>query len=227
MIDWIRTAEMAEVIFYGILVGLILAEVILRYIIRVAKGNVILEYVDSGLIAVLLALVIRTFVVQAFKIPSSSMEKTLLIGDHLLVNKFIYGTHIPFTDNEILRLRDPKRGDIIVFKYPLNTRRDFIKRCVGVPGDTIEIKDKVLLVNGYAQDEPYVIHRDLDLYPRATGNPRDNFGPVTVPPNAYFMMGDNRDYSADSRFWGFLPHKLIKGKAWAIYWPITRWRLTQ
>jgi len=224
MIDWIRTAEAAELIFYGILVGLVLAEVLLRYILKVVKTNVILEYVDSGLIAVLLALVIRTFVVQAFKIPSGSMENTLLVGDHLLVNKFLYGTRIPFTDNEILRLRDPKRGDIIVFKYPLNPRRDFIKRCVGVPGDAIEVKDKTLYVNGQAQEGAYEIHRDLEVYPHETGNPRDNFGPVTVPSDSYFMMGDNRDYSADSRFWGFLPRKLIKGKAWVIYWPFTRWR---
>jgi signal peptidase I len=224
MLDWIRTAEAAELIFYGILVGLVLAEVILRYVLKVAATNVILEYVDSGLIAVLLALVIRTFAVQAFKIPSGSMEDTLLIGDHLLVNKFIYGTQIPFTDKDVWRFTDPKRGEIIVFKYPQNPRRDFIKRCVGVPGDTIQVKDKTLYVNGQAQVEPYVIHRDLEVLPRATGSPRDNFGPVTVPQEAYFMMGDNRDFSADSRFWGFLPRKLIKGKAWVLYWPVTRWR---
>jgi signal peptidase I len=227
MLDWIRTAEAAELIFYGILVGLVLAEVILRYVLKVAATNVILEYVDSGLIAVLLALVIRTCAVQAFKIPSGSMEDTLLIGDHLLVNKFIYGTHIPFTDKDVWRFTDPKRGEIIVFKYPQNPRRDFIKRCIGVPGDTIEVKDKTLYVNGQAQVEPYVIHRDLEVLPRATGSPRDNFGPVKVPPEAYFMMGDNRDFSADSRFWGFLPRKLIKGKAWVLYWPVTRWRLVK
>jgi signal peptidase I len=227
MWEWIKTAEAAELIFYGIMAALILAEVVLRFILRVAKTNVVLEYVDSGLIAVLLALVIRTFLVQAFKIPSGSMEDTLLVDDHLLVNKFLYGTHIPFTDKDILRFRDPKNGDIIVFKYPLNPRRDFIKRCIGVPGDVIEVKDKVLFINGKEQVEPYVLHRDLAVYPRSAGNPRDNFGPVTVPPDSYFMMGDNRDFSADSRFWGFLPRKLIKGKAWVIYWPIPRWRVVK
>ncbi len=224
MWDWLKMTEAAELIFYGILVALVLAEVVLRWVLRVPKTNIILEYVDSGLIAVLLALVIRTFLVQAFKIPSGSMESTLLVDDHLLVNKFLYGTRIPFTDKDVLRFRDPQNGDIIVFKYPQNPRRDFIKRCIGVPGDVIEVKDKKLFINGKEQIEPYVLHRDLAVFPQETGHPRDNFGPVTVPPDHFFMMGDNRDYSADSRFWGFLPRKLIKGKAWVIYWPIPRWR---
>jgi signal peptidase I len=227
MWEWIRTAEAAELIFYGIMVGLILAWLVLRFALKLPKTSVVLEYVESGLIAVLLALVIRTFLVQAFKIPSGSMESTLLVDDHLLVNKFLYGTRIPFTDKDFLRFRDPRHGDIIVFRYPQNPRRDFIKRCIGVPGDTIEVKDKELYVNGQLQVEPYVLHRDLAVYPRASGSPRDNFGPVTVPADSYFMMGDNRDFSADSRFWGFLPRKLIKGKAWVIYWPIPRWRMVK
>ncbi len=227
MWEWLSTAEPAELIFNAILVGSILAEILLRYLLRVAKTSKVLEWVDSIFIAILLALVIRTFAVQAFKIPSGSMEDTLLIGDHLLVNKFIYGTRIPFTDKIILKLRDPRHGDIIVFKYPLNPRRDFIKRCIGVPGDVVEIKDKIVYINGIAQDELYVIHRDLHVFSGDTGNPRDNFGPVTVPPDSYFMMGDNRDYSADSRYWGFLARKMIKGKAWVIYWPIGRWRVVK
>lgn len=224
MWEWIRTAEAAELIFYGLMVALILAEVVLRYLLRVDKSNIVLEYVDSGFIAIMLALVIRTFAVQAFKIPSGSMEDTLLIGDHLLVNKFVYGTRIPFTDKSIWHLRDPRRGDIIVFQYPENPRKDFIKRCVGVPGDVIEVKDKELFVNGVLQQEPYVIHRDLQVWPPQSREPRDYYGPVTVPADSYFMMGDNRDYSKDSRFWGFLPRRLIRGKAWVIYWPIPRWR---
>ncbi len=223
MWEWIKTAEAAELIFYGLLVGLALAQVLLRYILKVAKTNIVLEYVDSGFIAILLALVIRILLIQAFKIPSGSMENTLLIGDHLLVNKCIYGTDIPFTDKTILKIRDPRRGDIIVFKYPEKPRRDFIKRCIGLPGDTLEIKDKVLYINGEPQNENYVTCRDIRILPREL-SVRDNFGPITVPPDNFFMMGDNRDFSADSRFWGFLPRKLIKGKAWVIYWPIPRWR---
>ncbi|MCD4813083.1 signal peptidase I [bacterium] len=224
MWEWIKTAEAAELIFYGLLVGLSLAQILLRYVFKINPKSILMEYVDSGFIAIILALVIRTLFIQAFKIPSGSMESTLLIGDHLLVNKFIYGTQIPFTDKTILKIRDPKRGDIIVFKYPENPRRDFIKRCVGKSGDIIEVKNKILYVNGDPQSEGYVAFRDMRVFPPEV-SPRDNFGPVTVPAEAYFMMGDNRDYSADSRFWGFLPKKLIKGKALVIYWPFTRWRI--
>jgi signal peptidase I len=224
MLEWLKNAEMAEIIFYGLLVALVVAQVVLRYIVKVAKNSTWQEYADSGLIAILLALVIRTFLLQAFKIPSGSMENTLLIGDHLLVNKFIYGTKIPFTEKRILKFRDPRRGDIIVFQYPENPYRDFIKRCIALPGDTLEIRNKILYVNNEPMTESYVTFRDLRIFPKEM-SPRDNFGPIQVPADHYFMMGDNRDYSADSRFWGFLPHKLIKGKAWVIYWPFTRWRL--
>lgn len=224
MWEWIKTAEAAELIFYGLLVGLVLAEVVMRFLLKVPKENVVMEYVDSGFIAILLALVIRTFFLQAFKIPSGSMESTLLIGDHLLVNKFVYGTPLPFSDRRVLKIHDPRRGEIIVFRYPENPRKDFIKRCQGLPGDLIEIRDKVLYVNGQPKQESYTTFRDLRILPPEI-SPRDNYGPVTVPADSFFMMGDNRDYSADSRFWGFLPRKLIKGKAWVIYWPISRWRV--
>lgn len=224
MWDWIKTAEAAELVFYGLLVGLVLAEIVMRFLLKVSKQNIILEYVDSGFIAIILALIIRTLFLQAFKIPSGSMESTLLIGDHLLVNKFIYGTPLPFSDRRILKIHDPRRGEIIVFRYPENPRKDFIKRCQGLPGDVIEIRDKVLYVNGQPQQQPYTTFRDLRVLPPEL-SPRDNYGPVTVPAESFFMMGDNRDFSADSRFWGFLPRKLIKGKAWVIYWPVTRWRV--
>lgn len=172
------------------------------------------ENIEAVLIAVVLALFIRTFVVQAFKIPSGSMLETLQIGDHILVNKFIYGTHIPFTDLSILPVRKPQRGDIIVFKYPVDESRDFIKRLIGVPGDTIEVRNKIVYVNGKPLKDEYVVHRDERIIP---GN-RDNFGPVTVPDHAYFMMGDNRDGSYDSRFWGFVKESEIRGKALIIYW---------
>lgn len=224
MWEWIKTAEAAELIFYGLLVGLTLAEIVMRFLLKVSKQNIVLEYVDSGFIAILLALVIRTLFLQAFKIPSGSMESTLLIGDHLLVNKFIYGTPVPFSDRRILKIRDPRRGEILVFRYPENPRKDFIKRCQGLPGDIVEIREKVLYVNGQPKQEPYTTFRDLRVLPPEL-SPRDHYGPVTVPADSFFMMGDNRDYSADSRFWGFLPRKLIKGKAWVIYWPIPRWRV--
>ncbi len=171
------------------------------------------EYLEAILVAVALALVIRTFAFQAFRIPSGSMEDTLLVGDYLFVSKFLYGAEIPFTGGSRLpAIRQPKRGDIIVFRYPEDPTQDFIKRCVGVPGDTIEVRDKVLYVNGEAQEEPYVKHADRRILPG-----RDSFGPVVVPEGKYFMMGDNRDNSRDSRSWGFLDHSLIRGKALFIY----------
>lgn len=183
----------------------------------VTKKHIIREYAESILVAVILALIIRTFVVQAFKIPSGSMEDTLLVGDHLLVCKFIYGTKIPFTDSKILKIRDPKRGDVIVFEYPEDPSKDFIKRVVGLPGDVVEAKDKKVFVNGKPFENPHEIHKESDIIPKAQ-NPRDSFGPVTVPADAYFVMGDNRDRSYDSRFWGFVKSPKIKGLAFIKYW---------
>ena len=179
--------------------------------------HIVREYAESILVAVLLALVIRTFVVQAFKIPSGSMEDTLAIGDHLLVNKFIYGTKIPFTDTEILKLRDPKQGDVIVFQYPEDPSKDFIKRVVGVPGDVVEVKDKRVYVNGKLYANPHEVHKEPDTIPKEM-NPRDFKDPVKVPAGNYFVMGDNRDRSYDSRFWGFVSMDKIKGRAFIKYW---------
>lgn len=183
----------------------------------VRKKHIVREYAESIIVAVILALIIRTFLVQAFKIPSGSMEDTLLIGDHLLVSKFLYGTKIPFTDTKILKIRDPKRGDVIVFEYPEDPSKDFIKRVVGTPGDVVEGKDKQVFVNGKLYENPHEIHKEKDIIPKAQ-NPRDTFGPVTVPADAYFVMGDNRDRSYDSRFWGFVKSPKIKGKAFIKYW---------
>ncbi|MCK4816638.1 signal peptidase I [bacterium] len=187
----------------------------------------IIEWAKTIVIAFVLALTIRTFVVQAFKIPSGSMMDTLFAGDYLFVNKFIYGTKVPFTNKKILVFRKPKRGDIIVFKYPVDPKRNFIKRCIGLPGDTIEIRNKKVYINGEVLKEGYVVFKDQELYPNVDYLPkeysqRDNFGPVVVPDNACFMMGDNRDSSYDSRFWGFLPDKNIKGKALIVYFPPKR-----
>jgi signal peptidase I len=181
------------------------------------KKHIIREYAESIIIAVILALIIRTFLVQAFKIPSGSMEDTLAIGDHILVNKFLYGTKIPFTDKRIFKIRDPQRGDVIVFEYPEDPSKDFIKRVIGTPGDVIEEKDKKVFVNGQPYVNLHEVHKESDLIPREQ-NPRDNFGPVKVPEDYYFVMGDNRDRSYDSRFWGFVKNPKIKGLAFIKYW---------
>jgi len=181
------------------------------------------EWSEALIVAVVLALIIRTFLFQAFKIPSGSMLDTLLIGDHLLVNKFIYGTQIPFVDGRYLALRHPQRGDVIVFEFPEDAgksyfeRRDFIKRVIGEPGDIIEIKNKKVYVNGELYDIPQERHKDKDVLP-AVASPRDFLNPIKVPENNYFVMGDNRDYSYDSRFWGFVNEKKIKGLAFIKYW---------
>lgn len=181
------------------------------------------EWTESIIVALVLALIIRTFVVQAFKIPSGSMEDTLLVGDHLLVSKFIYGMQIPFTDKRILVFKHPQRGDVIVFEFPEDrnkgyfSRRDFIKRVVGVPGDVVEVREKQVYVNGQKYDLPQAIHKEKDLIPAEYG-PRDFMKPVTVPAGQYFVMGDNRDRSYDSRFWGFVTDPEIKGKAFIKYW---------
>ena len=181
------------------------------------RKSTIREYIEAILIALLLALFIRTFVVQAFKIPSGSMKNTLLIGDHILVNKFIYGVKNPLNGNTWIPLKEPQRRDIVVFKYPVNPSQDYIKRVVGVEGDTIEIKDKKVYVNGKPQDEDYAIYLDNKVLP-ANLQPRDNMGPITVPENSLFVMGDNRDNSYDSRFWNFVDLKAVKGKAFILYW---------
>ena len=181
------------------------------------RKSTIREYAEAILIALLLALFIRTFVVQAFKIPSGSMLNTLLIGDHILVNKFIYGIKNPFTDNTLIPVKKPERGDIVVFKYPINPAQDYIKRVIGTEGDKIEIKNKKVYVNGQPQDESYTIFSDKKILPPGEPN-RDNMGPTIVPENSLFVMGDNRDNSYDSRFWKFVDLKAVKGKAFIFYW---------
>ena len=188
---------------------------------RQKKSN-IRETIEAVVVAFLIALVIRTFVIQAFKIPSGSMLETLQIGDHILVNKFLLGNpvDVPFTNINLFRmpgLKKPQRGDIIVFKYPEDPKRDFIKRVIGIEGDVVESRDKNVFVNGRRLVEPYAQHVDDDIKPR-NSDKRDNFGPVVVPKDAVFVMGDNRDQSYDSRFWGFVDRSQIKGKAIVIYW---------
>lgn len=177
------------------------------------KKNAWRENIEAILIAVVIALFIRTFIVQAFKIPSGSMLETLQIGDQILVNKFIYGIKIPFTDGRVLiPFKDPQPGDIVVFKYPEDPSKDFIKRVVAVAGDTVSIVDKQLYVNGDpVTNEPYAMYSRLPTHV-------DNMSPVKVPENKLFVMGDNRDNSHDSRFWGFVNLSAVKGEAFMIYW---------
>lgn len=182
------------------------------------------EYLEALLIAVIFATFARTYVVQAFKIPSGSMEENLLIGDHILVNKFVFGPTATAAERALLPVRAIERGDVVVFKFPQDPARDFIKRCMGLPGDTIEMVDKQLYLNGRkVEDEGYVYHMDEQVLPRSPLLPRslrgrDNFGPVTVPPGRYFCMGDNRDNSNDSRVWGDVPESHVKGRAFMVYW---------
>jgi len=175
------------------------------------------ENLEAILVAIVIALFIRTFVVQAFKIPSGSMKQTLQIGDHILVNKFIYGIKIPYWRKTLVPVKDPQRGDIIVFKFPEDPEKDFIKRVVGVGGDVIEGRDKKLYINHKPVDHDYGVYTDSYIYPKNMRK-RDNFGPITVPENSLFVMGDNRDESYDSRFWGFVDLKAVSGKAFIVYW---------
>ena len=175
------------------------------------------EYIEAIIIAILIALVIRTFVMQAFKIPSRSMVPTLLVGDQLLVNKFIYGVKIPFLRKTIIPVTNPEKGDIVVFIYPNDRSKDFIKRVIGIAGDKIEIKNKRIFINDKEYSDSYGVYSDNLIYPGAI-QPRDNFGPVTVPQGSLFVMGDNRDESSDSRYWGFVDIKDVEGKAFIIYW---------
>ena len=183
------------------------------------RKSTLREYFESIVVAVVLALFIRTFVVQAFKIPTGSMEPNLLVGDHLLVNKFVFAPVAADLERMLLPMREIRHGDIVVFKFPEEPERDFIKRVIGLPGDTIEMKNRQLFVNGTRVEESYAHY----LFPQGDDQSesfdvRSRYGPVTVPPGHYFMMGDNRDNSQDSRYWGFLPAHYVKGRALTIYW---------
>ena len=187
------------------------------------KKSVTREYYEAILVAFILALFVRTFVFENFKIPSRSMEDGLLVGDHLVVNKFIFSEHLDTPLYRLLPYRDLERGDVVVFKFPVEPRRDFIKRCVAIAGDVVEIRDKELYINGEPQDEPYAVHKMDTVFPNSSAVPpsrrtRDNFGPYRVPQGTVFCLGDNRDNSHDSRFWGPVPIENIKGRAVLIYW---------
>jgi len=187
------------------------------------KKSTLREYFESIVIAVILALFIRTRVVQGFKSPTGSMENNLRCGDHLLVNRFDLGPATTGLERALLPVSAIDRREIIVFKYPEDPDRDFIKRVIGLPGETVEVREKKVYINGKALDEPYVHFLQppaaaSELHEVTSFDVRERYGPVTVPPNHYFVMGDNRDNSQDSRYWGFLPRENVKGKALLIYW---------
>ena len=173
------------------------------------------EYVEPILIAVLIAFFLRTFVVQAFRIPSSSMEPTLLVGDYLLVNKFIYGIRIPYTDTKLFQFKNPQRGDVIVFIFPMDPSKDFIKRVIGTAGEKVQIIDRRIYINDQLIDDPWGHFENIGSveYQHSI----ENFGPVVVPEASLFVMGDNRNNSEDSRFWGFLHVNAVLGKAFILY----------
>jgi signal peptidase I len=219
------------------------------------KKSKLREWIESLIWAFIIAMFIRTFFIQSFMIPSGSMENTLLIGDFLLGNKMVYGIPLPFVRKSIFRYREPERGEIVIFISPFK-RKYFVKRCIALSGDTVEIRHKKAYVNGRKLYEPYVIHRDTrefpplphveqSIYQRSWesgefrfvgGNCRDNFGPIVVPEGTIFMMGDNRDNSDDSRFWGPLDKRDVIGKTLILYfswnkdvpfyriWEKVRWR---
>ena len=163
------------------------------------------------------ACLLRVVVFQSYRSTTQYMGATLVVGDYFLVNKFIYGRKIPFTGKRFLRIREPRHGDVIVFEYPEDPDKDFVMRVVGIPGDEVEGIDKKVYVNGKLSVNPHGVHKEKDIVPREQ-NPRDNFGPVRVPADELFVMGDNRDRSYDSRFWGCLPYGRIKGLAFIKYW---------
>ena len=182
-------------------------------------GREIWYYGRLLLVALACAFVIKESVVEAYRIPSESMENTLLVGDFLLANKFIYGARIPFTDWHLPAVRQPRVGDVVVFRFPEDQRKSFVKRVVAVGGDTVELINKKVYVNGTKRnDEAFAIHFDQTIIPRGVGKQRDNFGPLVVPEGQYFVLGDNRDNSADSRYWGCVPRNLMVGKAQLIHW---------
>jgi signal peptidase I len=210
----------------------------LRELNRQRSGlDFVWEWTKILAVSVVLFALIRTFLVEAFKIPSGSMENTLQVGDFLLVNKLVYGAEVPFTHKRLPRLREPRRGDVIVFEYPVDLTKNFVKRLVGLPGDTLEMRNGTLIRNGVALSERYVEHTEPDIDPGGedfvwqrnyvvrTANAasayhpsRNNWGPIVVPQEKYFVLGDNRDNSLDSRYWGFVPDSLVKGRPFVIYY---------
>ncbi len=172
------------------------------------------DYFEAAIIAVLLSLFVRTFLFEAFKIPTPSMESSLMVGDHIIVDKIGFGPRLPF-ERGLVPMRDIGRGDVVIFRFEREPEKDYVKRVIGLPGDVVKLEQKRVLVNGQALEESYVQHIDEIIIPE-----RDYLSPVKVPPGHYFVMGDNRDNSADSREWGFVPREQIAGRALFVYWSL-------
>ena len=192
---------------------------------RPTSPRLLRDAADVLLVALLLALFARTFVVQAFRIPTGSMEPNLRVGDHLLVNKFVYGGSLTAWERRWLPLREPDRGDVAVFRFPRDPERDFVKRLIGLPGETVAIRRRVVTIGGRALDEPWVHHVDPRAYPDSPlltpfYRRRDNVAPLPVPQGSYWALGDNRDLSEDSRYWGWVPRHYLKGRALLVYWSL-------
>lgn len=187
------------------------------------KKSALWEWIESLFVALILALFIRQFIIQAFKIPTGSMRTTLVEGDRILVNKFIYGAKVPFTDLRLPALREPKRGDVIVFIYPQDPKKDFIKRLIALPGETVEIKSGGIYINEVSNKEPLISNRYYYNRPESAYGREGQA--IKVLEDSYYVLGDNSSSSQDSRYWGFVPKKNVLGKAMLIYWPINRMRL--
>jgi signal peptidase I len=185
------------------------------------KKPVIREWIESIVVAFILAMIIRTFIIQAFKIPTGSMRPTLVEGDLILVNKFIYGAKVPFTDFRLPAVRQPKRGDVVVFIYPEDSKKDFIKRLIGLPGETVEIKNGTIYIN----DKPLLDSVFGQIFYYNYGDFEIPGHKITVPAESFFVLGDNSSSSKDSRYWGFVPYKNMLGEAVIIYWPPQRIRI--
>jgi signal peptidase I len=211
-----------------------------RQSVAVAALRSFFEMTKSLSLAVILFLIVRNFLVEAFKIPTGSMERTILVGDFLLVNKLVYGAEVPFTGKRLPALHEPRIGELLVFVYPVDPTKNFVKRLVGIAGDTLSMENGVLSRNGVRQHERYVTHSDPDVDPAAeefhwqrdflvrhisaavSYHPsRNNWGPIVVPAKHYFVLGDNRDNSLDSRYWGFVADSLVRGQPMVVYYSYT------
>ncbi len=208
-----------EIIYRSLFALLAIGYILVKFVFKMDKKHPARDWITVGFEAMIIATLLRTFILQTFVVPTGSMEETIKIGDHPIALKYQYGIYNPFSDSLIFPFSEPQRGEVVIFRDPRpDSNIMMIKRVVGIPGDVIEIKLKQLFVNGKYPDETYKAHKDKRMLPGFVSY-RDSFGPVTVPEGHYFVMGDNRDFSGDSRFFGFLPKKNLRGKAFFIYWP--------
>jgi len=214
--------DYGEILYWSLFAALIIAEALVVFKYKLSKKHPARDWIEAGFQAMIIATFLRLLVIQSFAIPTGSMENSLMIGDHPMATKYNYGYYNPFNKKLFLNFRLPKRGEVVIFRD--SEGKMLIKRCMALPGDVIHMKNKTLYINGKKLVEPYVVYKDPRVLPYKYG-PRDNFGEVKVPEGKIFVMGDNRDYSYDSRFFGFLPVERLRGRALLVYWPINRWRI--